>query len=161
MTIPSMPSLKRIFSAGFFAVVVLFGIGAFGLIVLAAIQLWTAFDPTSTIGLTDRFNVILKCIAMLTIAMASLDLAETVVEEELQRAPKSSTPVRVRRVLSRFLVVVVVSLSVESLVAVFQYAHDEPEQLVNAAAIAVAAAALLIGWGAFIRLTRTNGSEGE
>jgi hypothetical protein len=62
-----------------------------------------------------------------------------------------SAPTRVRRFLSRFLIVVVVSLAIECLVAVFRLAHSEPGQLPQAAAIGVAAAFLLAAWGLFIR----------
>ena len=47
---------------------------------------------------------------------------------------------------------VVVALAIESLVGAFHYVHDEPEQLPNAASIALGAAALLIAWGVFVRL---------
>jgi hypothetical protein len=61
----------------------------------------------------------------------------------------------VRRFLSRFLIVVVVALSVETLVAVFSLAHDRPERLPQAAAIGFAAAALLAAWGVFVWLNRS------
>ncbi|VTU16220.1 hypothetical protein [Variovorax sp. RA8] len=96
---------------------------------------------------------------MLTIALASLDLADTVIEEELKREANMSAPARTRRVLSRFLVVVV-SLSIESLVAVFQLVHDDPSKLPHAASIALGAAALLAAWGYFNRVTCTQG-KGE
>jgi hypothetical protein len=58
----------------------------------------------------------------------------------------------VRRFLSRFIVVVVVALSIECLVAVFEFIHESPEHLPHAASIGVAAAALLAAWGVFVRL---------
>lgn len=66
-----------------------------------------------------------------------------------------SAPTRVRRFLSRFLIVVVVALSVETLVAVFRFAHESPERLPQAAAIGIAAAALLSAWGLFVKLNRS------
>jgi hypothetical protein len=48
-----------------------------------------------------------------------------------------------------------VSLAIESLVAVFQFLHDKPEQLPQASSIAVAAAALLAAWGVFIKLNKS------
>jgi len=60
-------------------------------------------------------------------------------------------PTRVRRFLSRFLIVVVVSLAIECLVAVFQFTHKDPALLPQAAAIGVTAAGLLIAWGFFLR----------
>ncbi len=152
-----MHIFKKVFAAGYTAIVLLFGVGAFGLIAFGAVELWEAFDPTRTLLLTERFNSVLKCVAMLTIALASLDLADTVIEEEFKRETNMSGPVRTRRVLSRFLVVVIVSLSIESLVAVFQLVHDDPSKLPHAASIALGAAALLAAWGYFNRVTRAPG----
>jgi hypothetical protein len=53
------------------------------------------------------------------------------------------------------MVVVIVSLSIESLVAVFQFLHEDPAHLPQAAGIAVAAAALLAAWGVFVKLNKS------
>lgn len=102
--------------------------------------------------LSGRFSTVLEAIGMLTIAVAALELSQTVWEEEVLRKALMSAPTRVRRFISRFLVVVVVALAIEALVGAFHYVHDDPDQLPNAAAIAIGAAALLIAWGVFIRL---------
>jgi hypothetical protein len=60
----------------------------------------------------------------------------------------------VRRFLSRFLVVIVVALSIEGLVATFKALHEDPAQLPYAASILLAVGALLAGWGVFVRLNR-------
>ena len=59
------------------------------------------------------------------------------------------------RLLARFMVVLVVSLSIESLVAVFHFSRDNPAQLPYAASIGLTAAALLAGWGFFIRMNES------
>ena len=48
----------------------------------------------------------------------------------------------------------VVAPGIESLVAVVQALHENPETLPNAASVAVGAAALLAAWGVFVRLNR-------
>ena len=80
-----MLALKKIFVAGYVGIIVMFGIAAFGLLGFTAIELWQAFNPMQPQALTDRFNSVLKAIAMLTIALAALDLADTVIEEEFKR----------------------------------------------------------------------------
>ena len=71
------------------------------------------------------------------------------------RSAHVSGPTRVRRFLSRFLVVVVVvALAIESLVATFRAAHEDPAQLLNAAVMVSAVGVLLAGWGLFVRLNR-------
>jgi hypothetical protein len=92
--------------------------------------------------------------AVLTIALAAFELGETIIEEQVEREAQKSTPTRVRRFLSRFMVVLVVALSIESLVLVIEFGHEAPERLPYAASVALAAAALIAAWGLFVRLNR-------
>lgn len=66
---------------------------------------------------------------------------------------KVSGPTRVRRYLSRFLVVVI-ALSIETLVMTFELAHEDPTKLPCAGATGLAAAVLLFAWGVFVELNR-------
>jgi len=77
-----------------------------------------------------------------------------VVEEEVVRDAHISGPTRVRRFLSRFLVVLVVALAIEGLVATFK-AQEDPASLLYSSALIVAVGALLAGWGVFIHLNRS------
>jgi len=148
---------ERFFALGFAVIVVLFAGCAIALIAFSGIELWRAVLPSGALTVTKRFDLVLDCIAMLTIAMAAMELAHTVVEEEFEPEPRQSAAARARRVLSRFLVVVIVSLAIESLVAIFKLVHDDPSKISEAAFIAFAAAALLAAWGFFIRM----GQRGE
>ena len=86
--------------------------------------------------------------------MVALQIAQTITEEEVIRDAHISAPTRVRRFLSRFLVVVVVSLAIEGLVATFKSIHEDMAHLAYAASLLVAVALLLGGWGVFIRMNR-------
>ena len=84
----------------------------------------------------------------------TLAIAQTIAEEEVVRAAHVSGPTRVRRFLSRFMVVLVVALAVEGLVATFKALHENPAQLPFAASVIFATGVVLAGWGAFIRCNR-------
>jgi len=144
--------IQKCFLVGYLLIVALFFICGAGLIVLAGIETWSALNPVDDTGVRDRFVLVLECIGLLTIAVAALELGQTVLEEEIQRSVNISAPTRVRRFLSRFLIVVVVSLSIECLIGVFQFVHSKPQYLPHAAAIGLAAAAILATWGLFIRM---------
>jgi hypothetical protein len=150
-----MKYLQKVFMAGYSIITLFFLICGFSLIAFAGYEIWEAVRPGSGSSLRDRFNAILEGIGLLTIAVASLELGQTIVEEEVLRKEHMSAPTRVRRFLSRFMIVVVVSLSIEFLVAVFQLIHENPAQLPHAAAIGIAAALLLAAWGVFIRLNKS------
>ena len=148
---------ERFFALGFAVIVLMFACCAMALIAFAGLELWRSVQPAAALTLTNRFDLILNCIAMLTIAMAAMELAHTIVEEEFEPDSRLSAAARARRVLSRFLVVVIVSLAIESLVAIFKVVHDDPSKLSEAAYVAFAAAALLVAWGLFIKM----GQPGE
>lgn len=148
-----MRIIRTLFAAGYSAIALLFYVCGIALIVFAVLELWGGV--TGGPELRDRFNTVLEAIGLLTIAVAALELGQTIFEEEVQREAHMSAPTRVRRFLSRFLIVVIVSLSIETLVAVFRFIHDDPKLLPQASMIGFATAALLVAWGVFIHLNRS------
>jgi hypothetical protein len=97
----------------------------------------------------------IEAIGLLAIAVVSLQIAQTIAEEEVIRDAHISAPTRVRRYLSRFLVVVVVALSIEGLVGTFKALHETPQLLPHASAVLISAGILLAGWGIFIKFNRS------
>jgi putative Mn2+ efflux pump MntP len=150
-----MKIIHKIFPLGHFVISLLFIGCGFALIGFAGWQLWQGIQPASSLSLTQRLNAVLESIALLTVAVAALELGQTIIEEEVQREAQMSAPTRVRRFLSRFMIVLVVALSIEALVAVFQFSHEAPAHLPYAAAIGLMASALLVAWGLFIWLNRS------
>ena len=149
-----MNYIRWLFPAGHFVIGLLFLAGGFALIFLAAAQLWQGIQLFDQVAGYGRLNAVLESIAVLTVAVAALELGQTILEEEVQRDSHMSAPTRVRRFLSRFMVVLVVALSIETVVLVFRFSQDEPEHLPYAASVGVAAALLLVAWGVFVRLNR-------
>ena len=146
-----MKSLLRAFSIvhGFMAI--LFASAALMLIMIATKIGWQAF-----MGGLDRSAAqeIIEAVGLLAAGVVALQIAQTIAEEEVVRDAHISGPTRVRRFLSRFLVVIVVALTIEGLVATFKAAHEDPAHLLYAASIVLSAGVLLAGWGLFVRLNR-------
>ena len=129
----------------------LFGAAALMLIVMASHMGWAAFST----GLDkDSAQQVIEAIGLLAGAVVALQIAQTIAEEEVIRGAHISGPPRVRRFLSRFLVVLIVALALEGLVATFRALHENPAQLPAAASILLGTAALLASWGVFIYLNR-------
>jgi hypothetical protein len=147
--------VHKIFPVGHFVVSLLFIACALSLVGFAGDQLWEGIQPAGDLSAHHRLQAVLQSIAVLTVAVAALELGQTILEEEVQREAHMSAPTRVRRFLSRFMVVLVVALSIETLVIVFKFSQDAPEHLPYAASIGVAAAILLASWGIFVRLNRS------
>lgn len=130
----------------------LFACGALMLIVIAARMGWLAFMG----GLDNAAAMqIIEAVGLLAAAVVALQIAETIAEEEVVRDADISAPTRVRRFLSRFMVVVVVSLAIEGLVATFKALHEDLSELPYAASILAATALLLVAWGLFVHLNRS------
>ncbi|MDB5899728.1 MAG: rane protein [Ramlibacter sp.] len=103
----------------------------------------------------DAAQEIIDAIGLLAAAVVALQIAQTIAEEEVVREMHVSAPTRVRRFMSRFLVVLVVALAIEGLVATFKALHEDLAQLLYAAALLASSALLLAAWGAFIWFNRS------
>ena len=146
-----IPVLNVVYSS----IAAIFALASVALLGLAALKLWEAVHLSGDASLTTRAATTIESIGLITVALMTLEMAQTVVEEEVLRRVHVSAPTRVRRYLSRFLVVVVVALSIESLVGVVESLRGEPENLPRAASVAAGAALLLAAWGVFVRLNRS------
>lgn len=146
-----MKIVLRLFSSVHALMALLFACAALVLIVIAARIGWTVFAA----GL-DRAAAqgIIEAVGLLAAAVVALQIAQTITEEEVIRDAHISGPTRVRRFLSRFLVVIIVALSIEGLVATFKALHEDPTQLPYAASLLLSVGVLLAGWGVFVRLNR-------
>jgi preprotein translocase subunit SecG len=150
-----MQFVRKIFPIGHFIISLVFVVCAIAILFFALVQLWQGIQFGTELSTNERLNAILESIALLTVAVAALELGQTLLEEEVQRDTHISGPTRVRRFLSRFMVVLVVALSIETLVLTFRLSHEAPEQLPYVAGIGLTAAVLLAAWGIFIRLNRS------
>lgn len=143
-----MKIVLRFFGIAHALLGLLFVAAALILMVSAVHEGWVAMHQ----GLDEKSSqAVIEAIGLVAIAVVSLQIAQTIVEEEVVREAHVSGPTRVRRFLSRFLVVLIVALAIEGLIATFKAIHEDMSELPQAAAIVAAVGLLLAGWGAFIR----------
>lgn len=146
-----MKAIIRIFSTVHAVMALLFAAAALPLMVIATRIGWDALAAGWN---GAAAQALIEAIGLLAAAVVSIQMAQTIVEEEVIRDAHVSAPTRVRRFVSRFLVVVIVALAVEGLVATFKAIHEDLQQLAYAAMLLLAVAAMLAGWGVFIKLNR-------
>lgn len=143
-----MKTLLHAFSLVHALMALLFACAAVMLIVIATRTGWQAFSG----GLDSAAaQGVIEAIGLLAAAVVALQISQTIAEEEVIRDAHISAPTRIRRFLSRFMMVVVVALAIEGLVATFKGIHEDPTQLPYAASILLAVGLLLAGWGIFVR----------
>ena len=146
-----MKLLLRLFATFHGIIALLFVCAALLLILIAAHAGMTALAE----GVNEAAaQGIIQAIGIAAVAVVALQIAQTIMEEEVLRAAHVSGPTRVRRFLSRFMVVVVVSIAIEGLIATFKALRDDPSELPYAASVLVAVGVLMAGWGYFIRCNR-------
>jgi hypothetical protein len=145
-----MKLLSGLYSTIHAFMALLFACAALALIAISMRAGWLAIR-----GGFDRAaaEAIIEAVGLLAAAVVALQISQTIAEEEVIREAHISAPTRVRRFLSRFMVVIVVAVAVEGLVAIFR-AHEDPAQLLYAAGVLCAVGVLLVGWGVFVRLNR-------
>lgn len=145
------PAFLRGFSVIHAALALLFVFMALVLLVIAAKGTWAVLSTELN---DEAAQLVIEAMGVLAAAVVALQIAQTITEEEVIRTAHISAPTRVRRFLSRFMVVIVVALAIEALVATFRAAHADDSLLLHAAAMVLAVGGLLAGWGLFIRLNR-------
>jgi hypothetical protein len=144
----------------FFLKLITWSHGAIAVVLaLAALILMASAVHTGWVALQEGFDEsaalsVIEAIGLIAVAVVSLQIAQTVAEEEVIREAHVSAPTRVRRFLSRFLVVITIALAIEALIATFKALHEAPENLFQAAALVGAVGVMLAGWGAFIWFNR-------
>jgi hypothetical protein len=147
----AMKLLQNAFAFIHGCLALLFSLAALVLIALGTYAGWRGLMAGFGHGAAQE---IIAAVGLLAAAVVALQIAQTMVEEEILRGAHISAPTRVRRFLSRFLVVVTVSLAIEALVATFKAVHEDLSRLLYVAALLLGNAAMLAGWGVFIRLNR-------
>jgi hypothetical protein len=133
------------------AMAFLFALASLALMAIAARVGWGAVAG----GLdAAAAQTLIEAVGLLAAAVVALQIAQTIVEEEVIRDANISAPTRVRRFLSRFLIVLVIALVIEGLVATFKAVHEELSMLLHASLLLIASGVLLAAWGVFVRLNR-------
>ena len=146
-----MKTIIKLYSFVHAVMAALFALAALGLV---AVAVRAGFSALAQGFDTEAGQDLIEAIGILAAAVVALQMAQTITEEEVVRDAHVSGPTRVRRFLSRFFVVVVVALAIETLVATFRAVHEDLDQLLPAAAMGLAIGVLLAGWGVFVRLNR-------
>jgi len=105
------------------------------------------YEHTNTA--TQAFHLVI----LVTLGLAIFDLGKTILEEEVLLHKDIHHTDSTRRTISRFMSAIVIAVSIESLLLMFKSLLGDPAQLNSAVFMLLAAVALLVGLGAYLRLT--------
>jgi hypothetical protein len=131
----------------FYTIILLFILISALMLLIAFYSLWVTVLALPTIKLDSLF----EAIGFTTVSSAVFELARTMFDEELKSEVKMNAPRKIRHFISRFMTVIIISLSIEFLTMVFRYSHkpDEFSYLYESAAVALGIALVFIAWSYF------------
>ena len=97
---------------------------------------------------------------VVTIAIAVFEVGKFMVEEELIRERQLRSVLEARRSLTKFVKIVIITLSLEGLVLVFETKLEHVAELIYPTALLMVAVLAVVGLGVFQRLTSdSTGNE--
>ncbi|HEY8941403.1 MAG TPA: PDC sensor domain-containing protein [Cellvibrio sp.] len=98
---------------------------------------------------TQAFHLVI----LVTLGLAIFDLGKTILEEEVLLHKDVHHTGSTRRTISRFMSAIVIAVSIESLLLMFKSLLGDATHLNSAVLMLFAAVALLVGLGAYLKLT--------
>ncbi|WP_039916568.1 PDC sensor domain-containing protein [Cellvibrio mixtus] len=134
---------------------VVYGIIGGMLVLVAGLLLFSAgsslFDVVHehTNTATQAFHLVI----LVTLGLAIFDLGKTILEEEVLLHKDIHHTGSTRRTISRFMSAIVIAVSIESLLLMFKSLLGDATHLNSAVLMLFAAVALLVGLGAYLKLT--------
>jgi hypothetical protein len=103
----------------FYIIILLFILTAAFMLLLGFYSLYLTVMALPAVKLDALF----EAIGFTTVSSAVFELARTMFDEELKSEVKMNAPRKIRHFISRFMTVIMISLSIEFLTMVFRYSH--------------------------------------
>lgn len=105
-----------------------------------------------------KFNLdaIFKAVVALTLGLAIFDLAKTVMEQEVFFKNYSKSSSVEYKVLTKFLITIIVALSIEALMLVFKIALNDFHQMINALYLIVGIGIIILSLAVFVKVTNNK-----
>ncbi len=138
-------------SKGFYLIV------AVTMIVLALFTIgYSAYEFVHSVLFKSGMSIesIFKPVIALTLGLAIFDLAKTILEQEVVFKNYSKNSKAEYKVLTKFLITIIIALLIESLMVVFKIAIDNYSLMINAVYLILGVSVLIVSLAVFIYLSR-------
>ena len=146
--------LSRVF---FITIVALFFLFSTALVIIA---LWDVSQ--AALAQQEMLGTMLRSIGLLTVSLAVFEVGKFLAEEELMRERELGSVREARYSLTKFITLIIIVISIESIVFLFE-AKTRNESFLHPALLLLTAIVALLALGLFQRLTRAaeKGSGGD
>jgi len=105
---------------------------------------------------TDFLQAIFKSIISITLGLAIFDLAKQIFEHEVLFQSFEHPEDRQYKILGKFLISIVIALSIETLMVVFKIALDDYTQMLSAFYLMIGTTLMFVGLGYYYKLLRVT-----
>ena len=102
----------------------------------------------------------LDAVSLVIIALAVFDVAKFLVDEEISRDKEMRSAREARQTLTKFMTIVIIVLSLEGIVYVFEAGKEDITNLVYPVMLLAVVLLMVVSLGAYHRLTRTEERPG-
>ena len=103
-----------------------------------------------------ELEIIFKPIIALTLGIAIFDLAKTILEQEVYFKSYSKNAKVETKMITKFLITIIIALSIEALIVVFKIAINDYHMMINALYLISGISLILVALSVFIYLTKKN-----
>jgi hypothetical protein len=115
--------------------------------VLVVIAVWTLVAET-LLGESDTFHI-LDSVGLIIVSVAIFDVGKFLIEEEVLRDRELRSIREARRSLTKFMTIIIIAISLEALVSVFETTQEQVQFLLYPSFLLLSAVLALVGLGFF------------
>ncbi len=132
-------------------------IAGFSMIALSTfIIIYSLYDFVNFVIFKEgiELEIIFKPIIALTLGIAIFDLAKTILEQEVYFKSYSKNSKVETKMITKFLITIIIALSIEALIVVFKIAINDYDKMINALYLISGISLILVALSVFIYLTK-------
>lgn len=136
------------------------GVHLFAALILIALSLiimgWSVYEVISNIKEEAEFvPLMLQSVGVIIIAVAIVDVAQYMIEEEVFLNKELCDPEEARRTITKIIVIITIAVSIEGLVFIFKAGTKDLTLLLYPALLIAASSILIVALGVYQKLSAT------
>lgn len=134
-----------------FSAVILFGM-ALMIMAWSVYEVVVHFNSTN-LGEGEFISIMLQSVGAIVIAVAIIDVAKYMIEEEVYRNKELRSAVEARQTMTKIIVIISIAVGIEGLVYIFKAGTEDITLLLYPAALLLVSVLLIVGLGLFQKLS--------
>jgi hypothetical protein len=136
--------------------IIYLAIAASMVVAAGTIVFWAGWNAVRDFSMNEEWIVdALTSLGALVVALAVVDVANYMFEEEVFRSAELRTPAESRATLTKISVIIIIALNLEALVYVFKAGNEDISLLIYPTGLVVATGVVMVFLGIYQRLSAT------